>query len=49
MAIWSILRPRRYDGAVASQVLAAVRETPPEGAQTPHPVNTVSALSRAYG
>ena len=26
MAVWSILRPRRYDGAVASQVLAAVRE-----------------------
>jgi hypothetical protein len=26
MAVWSILRPRRYDMAVSSQVFAALRE-----------------------
>jgi nucleoside-diphosphate-sugar epimerase/predicted dehydrogenase len=48
LAVWSILRSRRYDTAVASTVLAAVSEHAP----APQPAGRVIAaagMSRAYG
>jgi predicted dehydrogenase/nucleoside-diphosphate-sugar epimerase len=47
LAVWSILRSRRYDTAVASTVLAAVRDNTP----VPEPASRVIAapsVSRAY-
>lgn len=48
LAVWSILRPRRYDAAVTTAVFAASREAPP----MPQPViheRVVHQVSRAYG
>ena len=47
LAVWSILRPRRYDAGAASRIIAAAREptTVPEPASRP---TAAADLSRAY-
>ncbi|HEV8304138.1 MAG TPA: Gfo/Idh/MocA family oxidoreductase [Gemmatimonadales bacterium] len=47
LAVWSILRPRRYDPAVAAGILAAASEDP---VPVQPPVRPIAArVSRAYG
>jgi len=49
MAVWSILRSRRYDPAVSSTVLAAARlDAPPAPPVTERP-HAATEVSRAYG
>ncbi len=48
VAAWSILRPRRYDCAVAAEVLAAAAEDPRSGKPVPRAIPAPS-VSRAYG
>jgi len=47
--VWSILRPRRYDAAVASAVLAAAASQDPMPAQPPVRTMAVGRVTRAYG
>ena len=49
LAVWSILRPRRYDAAVASAVLAAAASQDPMPAQPPVRTMAVGRVTRAYG
>ena len=48
LAVWSILRPRRYDPAVATAILAAVSE---DTVPVPPPFHAIAAdqVSQAYG
>jgi predicted dehydrogenase/nucleoside-diphosphate-sugar epimerase len=48
LAAWSILRPRRYDPAVATAVLAAASEEMP-AATMPSRTRAAALVSRAYG
>jgi nucleoside-diphosphate-sugar epimerase len=48
LAVWSILRPRRYDPAVSTTVLAAAGEATPV-AEPPGRAIAAARVSRAYG
>jgi predicted dehydrogenase/nucleoside-diphosphate-sugar epimerase len=48
LAVWSILRPRRYDPAVATAILAAASEDAVP-VQLPPRAITAATVSRAYG
>jgi predicted dehydrogenase/nucleoside-diphosphate-sugar epimerase len=48
MAVWAILRPRRYDTAVARRVFAELREQTPT-AEPARPPIAAPSVSRAYG
>jgi nucleoside-diphosphate-sugar epimerase len=51
MAVWSILRPRRYDSAVSNTVFGAASRHEPvsESAAPAEPAIAAASVSRAYG